>query len=178
MFSPISISRTVGMNPAVLQQLLATERRCALQGLYLCIPPDGGFRTPATQEKLWDEGRTVPGDIVTNARDGWNSNHCYGMAFDVVPYTDGTFKALNWKSNTPQFQRMVAIFKEAGFEWGGDWKGNLGDYDHFQMKGLPSSPSPEMIVDWKQAQANGGNLALVWSKAAQGRYAPVRLATA
>lgn len=42
-----------------------------------------GFRTQAEQAKMYFQGRTLPGKIVTNARPGL-SCHNYGIAVDVV----------------------------------------------------------------------------------------------
>ena len=173
MFNPTCLARTVGAFPKLVGQLIEVERTLALQGLYICIPPDGGFRTATRQAQLWAEGRTVPGATVTNARDGAHSNHCYGLAFDVVPYTDETRSQINWKPNTPQFQRMVATIKAAGFDWGGNWTGDLGDFDHFQMRGLPSTPSPAMIADYARSQVSGGSLSAIWAKAEAGAYKPL-----
>jgi peptidoglycan LD-endopeptidase CwlK len=41
-----------------------------------------GFRTYAEQDALYAQGRTTPGNIVTNARAGY-SNHNFGIAFDI-----------------------------------------------------------------------------------------------
>lgn len=46
-----------------------------------------GLRTPAEQEKLYAQGRSEPGRVVTNARGKPvpQSFHCYGRAIDWVP---------------------------------------------------------------------------------------------
>ena len=41
-----------------------------------------GLRTYEEQDALYAQGRTTPGNIVTNARGG-HSNHNFGIAFDV-----------------------------------------------------------------------------------------------
>ena len=130
-----------------------------------------GFRTDVQQDHDYAEGRTLPGPRVTNATDK-HSNHCYGLAADIVPYiTPSDPTKLNWNAGSPQFKRMVAIFKDHGLEWGGDWEGNLADYDHFQMGGLHSSPSSVMVADYVSFQAGKLTMAEIWSKAANGLYA-------
>jgi len=46
-----------------------------------------GLRTPAEQERLYAQGRSEPGRVVTNARGKPipQSFHCYGRAIDWVP---------------------------------------------------------------------------------------------
>lgn len=84
------------------------------------------LRTYAEQNKLYEQGRTTAGGIVTNARGGY-SNHNFGLAFDVVPIVNG--KA-DW--NTKDWNKIGQIGKSVGFEWGGDWK-SFVDKPHFQM---------------------------------------------
>ena len=83
-------------------------------------------RTFAQQDDLYAQGRTKPGNIVTNARGG-DSNHNYGLAFDVVIMDDS--KKPNW---TPLSPEAAQIGVDLGFEWGGNWR-RFKDYPHFQM---------------------------------------------
>ncbi|PYF74334.1 M15 family metallopeptidase [Pedobacter nutrimenti] len=82
-------------------------------------------RTIAEQNTLYNQGRTTPGKIVTNARGG-TSYHNYALAIDVVMMKNGQ---ADW-SVVPN--DVVEIGKRFGFEWGGDWK-KFKDYPHFQM---------------------------------------------
>ena len=91
------------------------------------------LRTFAEQDALFAKGRTKPGGIVTNARAG-SSWHNYGMAIDIV-IVDG--KSASWDvkkdfdgDGKSDWIEVVQIFKEYGWEWGGDWKFN--DAPHFQ----------------------------------------------
>ncbi len=126
-----------------------------------------GLRTAAEQNTLYAQGRTTPGHIVTHARAGF-SMHNYGLAADIVPYTSGQSGPLNWTVTTPQYQEMVAALKSQGLEWGGDWKGNLGDFDHFQLTNLPASPSAPMLADYGTGPTD---LSTIWTKATAGDYA-------
>lgn len=75
------------------------------------------------QAKLYAQGRTTAGSIVTNAKTV--SFHC-GLAFDICKnvkgheYDDASF-----------FTKCAAIAKKIGFSWGGDWK-SFKDRPHFQ----------------------------------------------
>jgi peptidoglycan L-alanyl-D-glutamate endopeptidase CwlK len=126
-----------------------------------------GLRTAAQQNALYAQGRATGGHIVTNARAGY-SMHNYGLAVDVVPYLTGSSGQVNWTYSTPQFQRLVGAMKAQGLEWGGDWKGSLGDYDHFQLTDLPASPSAIMRTDYGTGLAS---LNPIWTKATDGSYA-------
>jgi peptidoglycan L-alanyl-D-glutamate endopeptidase CwlK len=98
------------------------------------------FRTFAEQDALFAKGRTKPGPKVTNARSG-SSWHNYGMAIDIVLLVDknkdGVFESASWDLKTDfdgdgksDWIEVVQIFKEYGWEWGGDWK--FFDAPHFQ----------------------------------------------
>ena len=65
---------------------------------------------------------------VTFAAPG-ESYHNYGLAIDVVEIKNG--KAL-W--NNPNWNKIGALGKSLGFEWGGDWRGAKRDRPHFQMR--------------------------------------------
>jgi len=98
------------------------------------------LRTFAEQNALYAQGRTRPGQRVTNAKGG-QSYHNYGLAIDIVLLLDkdgnGTNETASWDTKTDfdydkksDWQEIVAIFKRYGWEWGGDWK--FVDAPHFQ----------------------------------------------
>lgn len=98
------------------------------------------LRTFAEQDALFAQGRTKPGKIVTNARGGL-SMHNYGLAIDVVLLLDrdgdGKFTEASWDTKgdfdadgVSDWMEIVRVFKEFGWEWGGDWK--FYDAPHFQ----------------------------------------------
>lgn len=83
------------------------------------------YRTIEEQNALYAKGRTVPGQIVTNARGG-ESLHNYRVAFDVA------FEAGGSITYEGPWEMLGAIGKVLGFEWGGDWEG-FTDRPHFQF---------------------------------------------
>ena len=92
------------------------------------------LRTFAEQNEIYAQGRTKPGKIVTQAKGGL-SMHNYGLAIDIVLILDG--KAASWDMKSDfdgdgksDFMEFVTIFKQHGWEWGGDWK--FYDAPHFQ----------------------------------------------
>lgn len=91
------------------------------------------LRTFKEQAEIYAKGRTAPGKIVSNARPG-RSWHNYGMAVDIVLLVGG---GALWDIKTdfdgdgrPDWMEAVQVFKEYGWEWGGDWA--FKDYPHFQ----------------------------------------------
>lgn len=55
------------------------------------------------------------------------SAHAWGIAIDLNPETNQQGTAGNMD------QEIVAIFRQAGFEWGGGWQGRRRDPMHFQF---------------------------------------------
>lgn len=88
------------------------------------------YRDEEAQDALYAEGRTAPGRIVTNAKAG-ESYHNWQLAVDIVPLRNG--KPV-WDANDPVWAKVAEIFKQQGFEWGGDWV-HFRELPHFQMTG-------------------------------------------
>jgi peptidoglycan L-alanyl-D-glutamate endopeptidase CwlK len=85
-----------------------------------------GTRTYAEQDALFAQGRTkFPGPIVTRARGG-QSNHNFGVAWDI-----GVFRGGQYIPESDLYDKAGNIGKSLGLEWGGDWKG-IQDKPHFQ----------------------------------------------
>lgn len=104
-----------------------------------------GTRTFAEQQTVYDQGRTTPGAVVTNAKPG-DSYHQYGLAFDVVPTA---YKNLpDWNPTGPLWSRIGAIGQGLGLEWGGSW--TKKDLPHFQLTAAPLS---ELKAYWDKFKA-------------------------
>ena len=82
------------------------------------------YRSIAYQNRLYAQGRTTPGPIVTNARGGY-SYHNYGLAIDVVEIRGGV---PNWNTNWAAISKIGTSY---GFTWGGNW--TPPDRPHFHM---------------------------------------------
>lgn len=77
-----------------------------------------GFRTYVEQAKLYFQGRTQPGRIVTWAKPG-ESPHCFGLAIDFVPSSQKDHLDPDWES--PYYDLLGPIARKYGLVWGGDW---------------------------------------------------------
>lgn len=86
-----------------------------------------GLRTYEEQNALYAQGRTAPGNIVTNARGG-QSNHNFGIAFDI-----GVFEGNKYLQESPKYKAVGALGTDLGLEWGGNWK-TIIDQPHFQLR--------------------------------------------
>jgi peptidoglycan L-alanyl-D-glutamate endopeptidase CwlK len=92
-----------------------------------------GNRTWEEQAKIYAQGRTAPGKIVTNAKPGY-SNHNYGIAVDMGVFKAGKYLDASNPSEAEAFHRKAAIIAEKyNIEWGGNWK-SFKDYPHFEYK--------------------------------------------
>lgn len=72
------------------------------------------LRSPQRQQSLYNQGRTTPGDRVTNA-EAWESYHQYGMAADFVRFENNKW---NWNDKTSQQRADWARFHEIARENG------------------------------------------------------------
>jgi peptidoglycan L-alanyl-D-glutamate endopeptidase CwlK len=95
------------------------------------------YRSNAEQDKLYAQGRTTPGKIVTNAKAGQSKHNVIdsqrrpaSLAFDVVLMRGG--KCI-WDVKDPGWQTIGAIGEAVGLEWAGRWK-RMREFPHFQLK--------------------------------------------
>ena len=110
-------------------QMLAAKllEECSKQGLKIKIGDT--LRTVEEQDELYSQGRTKPGNIVTNARgSSYSSYHQWGTAFDFYR-NDGKGA---YYDNDGFFTRVGHIGVSIGLEWGGNWKSPV-DKPHFQL---------------------------------------------
>ncbi len=159
-------------------QVLAAKlvEECSKQGLIIKIGET--YRTVAEQDALYAQGRTTPGNIVTNAPGStYGSYHQWGTAFDIFR-NDGQ-GAYNEAGNF--FDRIGTIGVSLGLEWGGNWKSPV-DKPHFQLPDWGSSTSgikvlyktpEEFMKTWvKQEEKTGwvNDSIGYWYRRADGSY--------
>ena len=120
------------------------------RGHGLTINIISGTRSYAEQDALHAQGRTRPGNIVTNARGGY-SNHNFGVAFDV-----GLFERNQYLGESPLYKAVGALGEELGLEWGGNWR-TIVDQPHFQLRPAWATALTErqMLAELRDRVAGG-----------------------
>jgi peptidoglycan L-alanyl-D-glutamate endopeptidase CwlK len=133
--------------PEVREYARALVKRAA--AISIEVKVIGGLRTYAEQDALYAQGRTQPGQKVTNAKGG-ESNHNFGIAFDV-----GIFEGRNYLPASPAYDVVGAIGTEIGLEWGGHWT-SLIDKPHYQLRPdwATDLSEREMLVELRKRVQN------------------------
>lgn len=100
----------------------------------IIIKVTSATRSFAEQDKLFAQGRTEPGEIVTKARGGF-SNHNFGIAIDITIFKGSTDpeQAKTPVFESPLYKVIGALGTDLGLEWGGNWK-TIVDEPHFQLR--------------------------------------------
>jgi len=109
-----------------------TQEKCnafivGAEGMGVPVRVTQTLRTMDQQGKLWAQGRTLPGPIVTKAKPG-QSAHNFGMAFDIcfagkVPYPP---------ESDPRWEQLGKLGESLGLAWGGRFK-KFKDRPHFEQ---------------------------------------------
>lgn len=134
----------VGLRPELADLARIHRDRCANVGLPVVFT--SGFRAPATQMALYEEGRAWqrgigwhvvdPHLVVTNAIPE-HAPHCRGAAYDVAPIDQ--HEQIDWK-RIDLFE-AVARLAPPGLVWGGSWR-RLKDLPHYELVGWRNLPMP------------------------------------
>lgn len=121
MIDSISIQRIELLHPKIKDEVMALYFKAqALMPEGITIRIVQGVRTFPEQHSLY-----LQRPRVTKA-DAGQSYHNYGLAIDFCLMKDGK---LIWEVND-NWMKVVHVFKDAGYEWGGDWK--FKDNPHLQ----------------------------------------------
>ncbi len=128
------VSLPTELNPLVKERSNQLIQKAADKGIVVVITD--GFRSFEDQDRLYETGRTIEGNIVTNAKGG-ESYHNYGLAIDFALETPSGDVVWDMKydrneNGKADWNEVVKIAKALGFQWGGDWE-NFKDYPHLEM---------------------------------------------
>lgn len=123
------------LHPTLQQKVNQLIELCKKNGISIKIGEC--VRTVAEQDALYAKGRTKPGNKVTNAKGStYSSMHQWGIAFDFYLDMDidgdGSKADDAFNNKTKMFNKVGALGKSIGLEWGGDWK-SIVDLPHFQL---------------------------------------------
>jgi peptidoglycan L-alanyl-D-glutamate endopeptidase CwlK len=106
-----------------------------------------GTRTYDQQEALYAQGRTTPGDRVTNAPAGY-SNHNFGLAFDIGIF-DSKGNYIDDDYPQPVVSRnycaLAPLGKGVGLFWGGDWA-SIDDEPHYELRPWPGLTEDDALT--------------------------------
>jgi peptidoglycan LD-endopeptidase CwlK len=141
--------RVIGtLLPEVQPYARALVTKAAANGITIKVI--SGLRTYAEQDDLYAQGRTKPGQIVTNARAGY-SNHNFGIAFDI-----GVFEGSRYLDESPKYKAVGVLGMDLGLEWGGNWK-TIQDEPHFQLRPKWASDLSErdMLAELRSRKDSG-----------------------
>lgn len=112
-------SRAAGVDRRLLEFLDWWE---AFGPFPIMVGDRGGVRTDAEQAALFAQGRTVPGDIVTNASTASSTAHGHGGALDLYPVrptSDGKRIAAVLDKELMLFEQIGHLAESHGLVWGG-----------------------------------------------------------
>jgi peptidoglycan L-alanyl-D-glutamate endopeptidase CwlK len=118
-----------------------------------------GLRTYQQQDALYQQGRTTPGLVVTNAQAG-HSMHCFGLAVDVAP-TDG--HSIDWNGKDAKWQEILSKAPSCGLAEGALFR-TFPDEPHLYLQELPADPDDNFRYLFTE-----GGLEAVWKE-----YLPVQ----
>lgn len=121
----LNAERLKGVKPELARKCLELIALVRNAGNDLLITT--GYRSVAEQNRLYAQGRTKPGKIVTNAKGG-QSNHQTGDAVDFAVIVKG---AVTWDVNI--YKKTIGKYSaQVGLKWGGNWK-KFKDYPHVEL---------------------------------------------
>ena len=122
-------------HPRLQRIASAWIKACATEGITVAIGET--LRTVAEQDALYAQGRTKPGNIVTNAKgSSYSSQHQWGVAFDFYLKMDvdgdGSVSDDAYNDSTGMFKKAAELAKALGLAWGGDWR-SIVDKPHLYL---------------------------------------------
>lgn len=152
----ISESRLASVYPELADKIRTMADQLEAEGTVIRVTQ--ALRSWNEQEALYAQGRTAPGNIVTNCRGGF-SYHNFGLAVDCVPSLPGDSYTPDWNANHPTWKRMEEIGQSLALTVGANWR-TFPDAPHFQENGR--FPVGEPDDELRQLFKDGGMQA-VWN---------------
>lgn len=132
------------LHPKVQPLARLLIQKAAAQDMHFKIT--SGFRTYEEQDALYEQGRSKPGVIVTNARGGFSS-HNFATAFDVT-----LFKGTEPVWDSVKYVLLGSMGKQLGLSWGGDW--SKPDEPHYYLKPWPEMSESQMMSELRRRHDN------------------------
>jgi peptidoglycan L-alanyl-D-glutamate endopeptidase CwlK len=137
MFTNISLARLETVHPELKRRIIRMDSLLPEDNIQVAQ----ALRTWSEQEHIWEEGRTIPGLIVTHARAGYSA-HNFGYAVDLVPEEIVPGQP-DWNVTHPTWKRMLAVAPTIGLAEGAQWR-SYPDNPHFYLNEFPADPTDAM----------------------------------
>lgn len=154
----ISEARLQDIAPQLADKVRQMSDMLTQEGILIRVTQ--ALRSWSQQDALYAQGRTTPGNIVTNCPGG-HSYHNFGLAVDCAP-DDPSQPGYqpDWNASHPTWKRMEAIGQSLGMDSGATWR-SFPDAPHFQISGRfpEGSPSEEVRQLFKDGGMQG-----VWNE--------------
>jgi peptidoglycan L-alanyl-D-glutamate endopeptidase CwlK len=137
----VSESHLASVHPELARRVREMAEKVRLNGPVIRVTC--GLRTWAQQDVLFDQGRTLPGKVVTNAAGG-RSAHNFGYAVDIAVEDEAfpMFKP-DWNSMDIQWKQVLGMALGCGLAEGAQWR-SFPDMPHLYLNELPADPTEEM----------------------------------
>ena len=113
------------LEPGFKEQIGELCTKLGTMGIVCAVT--SGRRTIAEQDKLYAQGRTAQGPIVTKAKGG-ESPHNFGLGADLCPTKEGK---LWWDAPDDVWNAMHMVGEQLGLRAGYDFK-SIKDAPHFE----------------------------------------------
>lgn len=113
------------LHPVVADICKKHIQACADKGVKIIITST--LRDNAYQASLYAQGRSKPGNIVTNMKT--IGAHGYGLAYDIVPVVDGI---AIWDTSNKAWKIAIEEGRKLKLTCGADWK-SFPDAPHFEF---------------------------------------------
>jgi len=137
MLDAISEARLALVHPELARRIRNLADQLAARGITIRITQ--GLRTWSEQQAIYNQGRTTPGKIVTDAKPGYSA-HNFGYAVDFVVMNDGF---PDWNDNDVQWLSVLSLALSCGLAEGAKWR-TFPDRPHLYLQELPADPDDNM----------------------------------
>jgi peptidoglycan LD-endopeptidase CwlK len=134
----------LGAAPELAARLHDFALHAAARNVEYCITCI--WRSNDAQAALYAQGRTTPGNIVTNAKPGTSRHNesaagwPAATAADMCPVIDGKPSWSKTGATLAAWQKMGDIAEQVGLEWARNVPAMMHDWPHFQLYRAPRKP--------------------------------------
>lgn len=152
----ISTARLSTVIPELRRRVLHLDNLLVNGSMEVHLRVTRAFATFAEQAALYAQGRTTPGQIVTNAQP-MDSMHIYGLAVDGCPDLPGLPNwQPDWDSLDLRWKQFLLQATNCELAEGATWR-TVKDFPHLYLVELPADPDDNL----KELLTDGGVQA-VW----------------